>query len=63
MGYDNLPNPGQNESAEITIEVKGAISKPDFDAFKKKLKECIEQLAGTQGGKAATWVSVSIKKY
>lgn len=63
MGYDGLPTPGNNESAEITIEVRGAISKADFDEFKKKLKQCLADLAATKGGTGVTWTSVGIKKY
>jgi hypothetical protein len=63
MGYDGLPAPGANESAEITIEVRGQVDAAAFDEFKKKLKDCLTELAKLQGGKGATWNRVSIRKY
>jgi hypothetical protein len=62
MGYDGLPSPGNNESAEITIEVSGAISKAAFDELKGKLKDCLNQLVKLEGGKTLTWTRVSIRK-
>jgi hypothetical protein len=63
MGYDGLPAPGNNESAEITIEVNGAVDPTAFQEFKRKLKECLDELAKLQGGKGSTWTRVGIRKY
>jgi hypothetical protein len=62
MGYDGLPAPGQNEAAEITIEVKGQVDPQAFKEFKKKLKDYLTELGKTQGGKNATWSKVAIRK-
>jgi hypothetical protein len=62
MGYDGLPAPGQNESAEITIEVKGQVDAQAFKEFKRKLKDYLTELGKTQGGKNATWSKVGIRK-
>ena len=63
MGYDGLPSPGPNESAEITIEVRGEVSQKDFDELKKKLKDCMNELAKMKGGTSLTWRRVVIRKY
>jgi hypothetical protein len=63
MGYDGLPAPGQNESAEITIEVNGAVDQAAFNEFKKKLRDCLNELAKLQGGKGVTWSRVGIRRY
>jgi hypothetical protein len=63
MGYDGLPSPGPNESAEITIEVRGAITPAAFKELKDKLKAYLNELAKLEAGKTLTWKRVSIKKY
>lgn len=62
MGYDDFPPPRSNETAEITIEVDGAVDKAEFEKFKKELKDCLAKLAATQGGKGAAFVRVGIRK-
>jgi hypothetical protein len=62
MGYDGLPSPGTNESAEITIAVTGAIDPNAFKEFKRRLKEYLDTLAKLDGGKGCTWTRVSIRK-
>ena len=62
MGYDGLPSPGQNECAEITIEVCGYVSPDGFKELKAKLKDCLNELAKLEAGKTLTWSSVSIRK-
>jgi len=62
MGYDGLPCPGNNECAEITIEVCGALDQAAFNELKAKLKECLYQLAQLEAGKTLTWTRVAIRK-
>lgn len=63
MGYDDLPSPGAEEAAEITIEVPGAIDPAAFKAFKDELKKCLGGLyAAAPAGKKPRWVRVAIRK-
>ena len=62
MGYDGLPTPGQDECAEITIEVCGAIPPGAFDELKARLKQYLSQLTQLEGGKTLKLTRVSIRK-
>jgi hypothetical protein len=63
MGYDDLPSPTADETAEITIEVPGEVDAATFKAFKAALKKCLADLgAPYPGGQKPRWIRVSLRK-
>ena len=61
MSMDDCPHPQADETAEITIEVTGAVSKEDFKKFKDKIKQYLADFQKTTPGNVR-WCRLTIRK-